>query len=104
MKDTTTAMHDLVRRYLKALEANDVATLVSLFEPEGVVDSPLLGRGPARTFFAKVAGASSNARLTVHDVFVSAAGNPGGAAYFRYDWWLKDDTHPLRDRVAGQYT
>lgn len=124
-------MRQVVRDYLVALEASDVDKLVSLFTPDGCVFSPFLGRVAARDFFPKVAGASSAARLTVHDVLASVEGNPCAAAYFRYDWWLKDgtmvsfdcadvfefnpatgairsltilyDTHPMRMLVGSQY-
>lgn len=125
------AMRQTVHDYLAALQAGDVAKLVSLFAPDGWVLSPILGRVAAGEFFAKVAQASSGARLTVHDVLASVEGHARAAAYFRYDWWLKDgalvsfecadvfdfdpatgairslvilyDTHPLRDRVGSQY-
>jgi ketosteroid isomerase-like protein len=70
-------MREAVRDYLTALEAGDVARIVSLFEPNGWVLSPFLGR---RT------------KLTVHDIFISAEGQPRAVGYFRYDWWLKDGT------------
>jgi ketosteroid isomerase-like protein len=132
MTPTIDAMRGAVRAYLAALEASDVEALAALFAPDGTVHSPLLGRVPARAFFAKVAAASSGARLQIHDVLASAEGEPRAAAYFRYDWRLKDgtevafecadvfdfdvtsgkirmltilyDTHPLRDRVAGRYS
>ena len=132
MTVTIDRMRRAVRDYLAALEASDLEALAALFTPDGTVHSPLLGPVPARAFFAKVAAASSDARLEIHDVLASTEGNPRAAAYFRYDWRLKDgtevsfecadvfefdvasgrvrtltilyDTHPLRDRVAGQYS
>lgn len=46
-------MHIAVTEYLNALEAGDVEKVVSLFEPQGRVDSPFLGRMPAGEFFPK---------------------------------------------------
>jgi ketosteroid isomerase-like protein len=131
MTSLNTRMRQVVREYLVALEAGDVERLVALFAPDGCVVSPFLGRVAARTFFPKVAEASTGARLAVHDVLASVEGNPRAAAYFRYDWWLKDgslvsfdcadvfdfdpetgairsliilyDTHPLRESVGSQY-
>jgi ketosteroid isomerase-like protein len=125
------AMRQSVHRYLAALEAGDAVKLVSMFAPDGWVLSPFLGRIAAREFFPKVVQASSGARLTVHDVLASVEGNARAAAYFRYDWWLKDgslvsfecadvfdfdpatgairslvilyDTHPLREPVGSQF-
>ncbi len=85
-------MREAVRDYLTALEAGDVARIVSLFEPNGWVLSPFLGRMTACEFFPKVVEASSGTKLTVHDIFISAEGQPRAVGYFRYDWWLKDGT------------
>lgn len=82
----------IVRRYLAALEAGDVAALGQLFTRDGYVVSPLLGRMAAREFFQKVVAASAAAALTVHDVLESAEGHRRAVGYFRYDWRLKDGT------------
>jgi len=124
-------MQKAVRKYLSALEAGDADRAAALFTPEGWVQSPFLGRLPVRDFFAKVSGASSGAKLTVHDVLVSAEGHLRAVAYYLYDWSLKDgtrvsfdcadvfnfdadtghiasivlvyDTHPVRGVVARKY-
>jgi len=124
-------MQKVVRRYLTALEAGDANKAAALFVPGGWVQSPFLGRLPVRDFFAKVAGASSGAKLTVHDVLVSAEGQLRAVAYYLYDWSLKDgssvsfecadifnfdgatgrlesivlvyDTHPVRAQVGNKY-
>jgi len=85
-------MREAVREYLVALEAGDVARIVSLFEPNGWVLSPFLGRMMAREFFPKVVEASSGTKLTVHDILISAEGKPRAVGYFLYDWCLKDGT------------
>ncbi len=125
---------DTIRRYLKCLHATDVPGLVDCFAPEGIVKSPFLGTMKARDFFPKLAGASSQSVITPIDLFESV--EAGGAvhrvaAYFRYDWTLKDgkvvtftcvdvfefqasadridsmtivyDTHPLREEVGDKY-
>ena len=125
-------MREAVREYLIALEAGDVARIVSLFELDGWVLSPFLGRMTAREFFPKVADASSGTELTVHDILISSEGQPRAVGYFLYDWWLKDgskvsfecadvftfnpktgkilsmvilyDTYPIREAVGDKYT
>lgn len=125
-------MREAVREYLLALEAGDFARIVSLFEPDGWVLSPFLGRMTAREFFPKVADASSGTKLTVHDILISSEGQPRAVGYFLYDWWLKDgskvsfecadvftfnpktgkilsmvilyDTYPIREAVGDKYT
>jgi hypothetical protein len=124
-------MREAIREYLSALESGDIEKIVSLFESDGWVLSPFLGRMTAREFFPKVAAASSQTKLTVHDILVSAEGRPRAVSYFRYDWWLADgtkvsfevadvftfnpetgrirsmvilyDTHPIREAVGDKY-
>ena len=124
-------MQKAVRKYLKALEANDVDKAAALFTPDGWVQSPFLGRLPVRTYMAKVANASSSSQLTVYDVLVSAEAHMRAVAYYLYDWRLKDgskvvfecadvfnfdpqsghiasvvlvyDTHLVRDAVENKY-
>ena len=83
-------MQKAVRKYLQALEAGDADKAAALFTADGWVQSPFLGRVPVRDFVHKVASASGNSRLTVHDVLVSAEGHLRSVAYYNYDWALKD--------------
>jgi hypothetical protein len=124
-------MQQAVRKYLSALEAGDPEKAAALFVPGGWVRSPFLGKVSVREYVAKVAAATSGARLTVHDVLVSAEGHLRAVAYYLYDWSLKDgtrvsfdcadvfnfdretgriesivlvyDTHPVRGAVEDQY-
>ena len=124
-------MQKAVRKYLKALESNDVEKAAALFTADGWVQSPFLGRLPVREYISKVASASKASQLTVHDVLVSAEGHTRAVAYYLYDWQLKDgskvafecadvfnfdpdtghiasvvlvyDTHLVRDVVENKY-
>jgi len=86
-------MKQAVRKYLAALEAGDVEKAASLFIPDSWVQSPFLGRVPVRDYVRKVVGASSGAKLTVHDVLVSAEGHLRAVGYYLYDWSLKDGSN-----------
>jgi hypothetical protein len=86
-------MQQAVRKYLSALEAGDVERAATLFVPGGWVQSPFLGRLPVRDYVSKVLSASRGAKLTVHDVLVSAEGHLRAVAYYLYDWSLKDGSH-----------
>ena len=124
-------MREAVQAYLWALEAGDVDKTVSLFEPDGWVLSPFLGRMAPHTFFPKVVEASDRTKITVHDILISSKGQPRAVGYFLYDWWLKDgskvsfecadvftfnpktgkilsmvilyDTYPIRDAVGDKF-
>ena len=119
----------IIRLYFERMTAGDTEGIISLFSEGGFVVSPFLGTVPARPFFEKLANASSNSVLTVHDVLIGEDGN-SGAGHFRYDWTLADggdlsfegvdyftfdddlkfksmkiyyDTHPLRMQVGDKY-
>ena len=83
-------MKEKVQAYLAALEAGDVERIIGLFEPDGWVHSPLLGRMTAREFFPRVVEVSSETKLTVHDILISAEDQPRAVGYFHYDWGLTD--------------
>lgn len=125
-------MRETVREHFLALESGDAARIVSLFEPDGWVFSPFVGRMTAREFFPKVVEASSETKLTIHDILISSEGEPRAVGYFLYEWWLKDgakvsfecadvftfkpetgrivsmvilyDTYPIREVVGDKYT
>ena len=86
-------MQQAVRKYLTALEAGDADKAAALFTADGWVRSPFLGQVPVRAYIAKVADASSHAKLTVNDVLVSAEGHLRAVAYYHYEWWLKDGSN-----------
>ena len=119
----------LVRTYFERLTAADYPGILNLFEPDGWVDSPFLGKVPAAEFFARLGKASSRNILTVHDVLFGENGD-SAAAQFEYDWTLASgdkilfqgvdyfrfgpsgrfasmsifyDTHPTRDDVGDKY-
>jgi ketosteroid isomerase-like protein len=83
-------MQRAVRKYLAALEAGDAERAAALFVPDGWVQSPFLGRLSVRDYVNKVASASTQSKLTVHDVLVSAEGHLRAVAYYHYDWTIKE--------------
>lgn len=124
------ALADQVRTYLKELERGDVAGICSLFTPHAQIYSPFLGWMAPAPFFEKVVAASGESTITPLDICVSVDGHPRVAAYFIYDWGLKDgstakfecvdifefgtdgliekmiivyDTHPIRSTVGDKY-
>lgn len=119
-----------VRTYLQALEQGDPTAICALFAPDARIFSPFLGWMQPEPFFAKVAAASGESRITLIDICVSTTGAPRATGYFVYDWGLKDgsavrfecvdvfdfdaqgriermmivyDTHPIRSEVGDKY-
>jgi len=117
--------------YMTALGRSDYATIKSLFAHGGKVLSPFLGEMEAGPFFDQLGEASSLNVITPIDIFVSTAGKHQAAAYFQYDWTVRDgtlitfkvmdlftfkpgsnkvkyldliyDTHPIRSTVGNKY-
>ena len=120
---------EYVRRYFELLTSSDIKGIVDMFEDEGFVLSPFLGKMRAAEFFRKLDDASNDNKLTVFDVLLGENGNTA-AAHFEYDWTLKSgeqflfqgidyfkfsqdskfasmsiyyDTHPVREEVGDKY-
>ena len=77
----------IVRTYFEKLTASDYQGIIDMFEADGWVDSPYLGKISASVFFQKLGNASSENKLTVHDVLFGENGH-SAAAHFEYDWTL----------------
>jgi ketosteroid isomerase-like protein len=119
----------IVRDYFELLTAGDIAGIVAMFAPDGVVHSPFLGILPASDFYARLDQASAQSILTVLDVLLGEGGATV-AARFSYDWTLQSgdkilfegvdhftfddqdritamriyyDTHPVREDVGDKY-
>lgn len=120
---------DYVRSYFVRLTSSDYAGIIDMFEADGQIDSPYLGKVLARDFFAKLGNASQENKLTVFDVLLGENGD-SAAAHFEYDWTLGNgdkiifqgvdyfrfapsgkfasmsifyDTHPTREGVGDKY-
>jgi hypothetical protein len=122
---------DVLQIYMKALGESDYTTIKSLFTSDGKVLSPFLGEMAAGPFFDRLSEASSLNVITPIDIFLSTTGKHQAAAYFRYDWTLRNgtfitfkvmdlftfepdnnkvtyldliyDTHPIRSIVGNKY-
>ena len=119
----------IVRKYFERLTASDYVGIIEMFEEDGWVDSPYLGKLPASEFFAKLGEASSRNILTVYDILIGEHGD-SVAAKFEYDWTLESgdkiifqgvdyfkfgvsggfasmsifyDTYPTREGVGDKY-
>ncbi|MFK8034691.1 MAG: nuclear transport factor 2 family protein [Hyphomicrobiales bacterium] len=122
-------MISYVRSYFELMTASDIDGIIDLFEHDGYVLSPFLGKMQAPEFFRKLGQASNASQLTVFDVLIGEQGNTA-AAHFEYDWTLISgeqfvfqgvdyfkfsdnskftsmsifyDTHPFREDVGDKY-
>ena len=126
---TNSAKIAQVREYFDRLTASDIDGIIAMFEADGHVVSPFLGKMTATDFYRKLGNASTSSKLTVFDVLLGENGD-SAAAHFEYDWLLASgdrivfsgvdyfrfgpsgkfasmdifyDTHPLREDVGDKY-
>ena len=80
----------MVRKYLDALQSADAEKLLSVFEENAVVLSPLYGRMPAKNFYADLFTDTNESKITLLNTFRSYESENTCAGHFRYDWTMKD--------------
>lgn len=79
----------LVDTYLSALSTSDVDRAVSLFTPDGIVDSPLYGQLPAREFYPALFADTAESVLTLRKTLLSDDAATL-AFWFDFGWVLAD--------------
>ena len=82
----------VLQTYMDTLGESNYTTVKSLFAPGGRVRSPFLGEMLAGPFFDRLAQASAKNVITPIDIFMSNSGKHHAAAYFQYDWTVRDGT------------
>ena len=80
---------EICMRYLDALNEGSLEKVLSLFDPNAVVVSPLYGEMPATTFFKVLFADTNRSETKLLNIFESISGNTSLALYFHYIWTLK---------------
>ncbi|WP_394751117.1 nuclear transport factor 2 family protein [Spongiimicrobium salis] len=79
---------EVAEAYIALLEKGDIAGVIGLFHPNGMVDSPLYGIKEAEDFYRELSNDTSNSELSVKGIFEES--DTGELAlYFTYKWTLK---------------
>jgi len=84
MKNT----QSLCEAYLQALNEADLEGVLALFEPDGVVVSPIYGRLPASTFYPQLFADTNRSVTTLKRIYAST--DQHLALDFEYQWTLKN--------------
>lgn len=79
---------ELCNEYLSALNAGDLAKVLSLFDPKAMIVSPLYGLVEVESFYKELFEDTSRSKTTLLHVF-QAEGSPSIALHFLYSWTLK---------------
>jgi len=81
----------LVETYLRALSNADAALAISLFAPDGIVNSPLYGNLPAREFYPELFADTAESVLSLRRTLLSTDATTL-AFWFDFSWVLADGT------------
>jgi hypothetical protein len=81
----------LVEAYLSALSSADAELAISLFAPDGIVDSPLYGQQAASDFYPALFADTAASVLTLRKTMLSADAATI-AFWFDFDWVLANGT------------
>ena len=79
----------LCERYLAALNNANLDTVLSLFDPDGTVVSPLYGTLPVGQFFSGLFADTGRSETTLVNVFESITERLAVTLQFKYRWTLK---------------
>ncbi|MGE5627369.1 MAG: nuclear transport factor 2 family protein [Solirubrobacterales bacterium] len=80
----------LIKRYLDALQSGNVAHILSVFEEDGVVLSPLYGKMTAKQFYSDLSEDTNESKITLLNTLQSYENEDTCAGHFKYDWTMKD--------------
>ncbi|GAA5120443.1 nuclear transport factor 2 family protein [Alloalcanivorax gelatiniphagus] len=92
------ARSDTVKRYLRAMEAGDLATVMGCFEQDGTVMSPVYGEVPVGPFYETLFADTVEARVGLRELYFSEDGD-GIAAHIDYIWERQDGSRMHVDMV-----
>ena len=79
----------ICNQYLDALNEGSIEKVLSLFEPNAVVVSPLYGTIPATTFYQDLFAATKCSETKLLNIFNSISNISTVALHFNYIWTLK---------------
>lgn len=80
---------ELCKKYLDALNEGSIEKVLSLFDSNAVVVSPLYGTISATTFYQYLFADTNRSKTKLLNIFHSIDGNTSVALYFNYIWTLK---------------
>lgn len=86
-------INELITEYLNGLQNGNLEQLLSVFDENAVVVSPLYGILCAKQFYSDLFKDTNNSKITLFNIFKSVEKNKNTCAgHFKYDWTMKDGT------------
>jgi len=77
-------------QYIELLEKGEMEQLLTLFNTDGIIDSPIYGRKPAADFYRDLTSDTNNSELKLLGIF-EEDNSDHVALYFNYQWTLKNN-------------
>ncbi|MBN1276614.1 MAG: nuclear transport factor 2 family protein [Deltaproteobacteria bacterium] len=81
---------EICRQYLDALNEGSLEKILSLFDQDAVVVSPLYGEMSAARFYKDLFADTSRSETRLLNIFHSVSGSSDMALHFYYLWTLKN--------------
>lgn len=81
---------EIINEYFDGLQSGDSEKLLSIFEEDAAVLSPLYGRLPAKQFYSDLFKDTTQSKITLLNTLQSNENRSTCAGHFRYDWTMKD--------------
>jgi len=85
-------INELIKNYLNGLQIGNLEHLLSVFDENAVVVSPLYGTLCAKQFYSDLFKDTNNSKITLLNIFNSSENKNTCAGHFKYEWTMKDDT------------
>ncbi|HOP48170.1 MAG TPA: nuclear transport factor 2 family protein [Desulfobacteraceae bacterium] len=83
-------VQEICRQYLDALNEGSLEKILSLFDQDAVVVSPLYGEMSAARFYKDLFADTGRSETRLLNIFHSVSGTPDLALHFHYLWTLKN--------------
>ena len=84
--------NEICEKYLKALNEGSLENVLTLFDTDAIVISPLYGEMSAKKFYNDLFADTNRSVTKLLNVFISDSGNSSAALHFHYTWTLKNGT------------
>lgn len=80
----------LIKRYFDGLQSGNAEEILSVFEEDGIVLSPLYGKMTAKQFYTDLFKDTNESKITLLNTLQSFENKDTCAGHFKYDWTMKD--------------
>ena len=89
----------VIKQYFQDVENANFEAVMSHFEKNAVVVSPIYGEKPAIQFFTDIFEDSSTVKVVIKNIFLGKDNQNTAMAQFRFDWTMKDNQSTSFDCV-----